>query len=444
MSSVFFMVFGVVFVLGTIVLLHEFGHYIAAKAFGVRVEVFSIGFGKRLIGFRKGETDYRISALPFGGYVRMTGENPLEARTGDPCEFMSHPRWQRFVIAAAGPAVNIILAVALLTGVYMVRYEHPAFLDQPAKVGWVLENSPAAKAGIEPGDLVVRIGKMQNPTWEDTLYQVLLSPGQPLDVGVQRGNEILNRRLVPDKVGRDELGYSGLEPEQQITVTDLEPNMPAAKAGMKLSDQILALNGVGVHSVDGLIRRLQQNKEAPIEVTVLRQGQELKFNVTPVLTKGSDGQPQYRIGFMSNLMHVDKLPFREAFAKSIDTNRKSSGLVFQLVEKMVERRLSMRQMSGPIGIAQASGEAAAQPGWTPLFSLMATISLQLGIFNLFPIPILDGGIILLLMLEGLMRRDISVQVKERIYQAAFLFLVLFAMLVIYNDIAKTVVGLGKP
>lgn len=437
------MVFGVVFVLGTIVLLHEFGHYVAAKAFGVRVEVFSIGFGKRLVGFRKGDTDYRISALPFGGYVRMTGENPLETRSGDPCEFMSHPRWQRFIIAAAGPAVNIILAVALLTGVYMVRYEHPAFLDQPAKVGWVLENSPAAKAGVEPGDLIVRIGKVQNPTWEDALYQVLLSPGQPLDLGVQRGNEILNRRLVPDKVGRDELGYSGLEPEQQITITDMEPNMPAAKAGMRLGDQILALNGVAVHSVDGLIRRLQQNKDAPIEVTVLRAAQELKFTVTPVLSK-VEGQSQYRIGFMSNLMHVDKLPFRQAFAKSIETNQKSSGLVFLLVQKMVERKLSMRQMNGPIGIAQASGEAAAQPGWTPLFTLMATISLQLGIFNLFPIPILDGGIILLLVLEGLMRRDISVQVKERIYQAAFLFLVLFAMLVIYNDVAKTIGGLGKP
>jgi regulator of sigma E protease len=437
------MVFGVVFVLGTIVLLHEFGHYIAAKAFGVRVEVFSIGFGKRLIGFRKGETDYRISALPFGGYVRMTGENPLESRTGDPCEFMSHPRWQRFVIAAAGPAVNIILAVVLLTGVYMVRYEHPAFLDQPAKVGWVLENSPAAKGDVQPGDLIVRIGKIQNPTWEDALYQVLLSPGQPLDLGVQRGNEILNRRIVPDKVGRDELGYSGLEPEQQITITDMEPSMPAAKAGMRLGDQILALNGVPVHSVDGLIRRLQQNKDAAIDVTVLRNHQEMKFNVTPILAK-VEGQPQYRIGFMSNLMHVDKLPFREAFAKSIETNEKSSGLVFQLVEKMVQRKLSMRQMNGPIGIAQASGEAASQPGWTPLFSLMATISLQLGIFNLFPIPILDGGIILLLVLEGLMRRDISVQVKERIYQAAFLFLVLFAMLVIYNDVAKTIGGLGKP
>ena len=439
------MIFGVVFVLGTIVLLHEFGHYIAAKAFGVRVEVFSIGFGKRLIGFRKGDTDYRISALPFGGYVRMTGENPLDSRTGDPCEFMSHPRWQRFIIAAAGPAVNIILAVALLTGVYMVRYEHPAFVDEPAKIGWVLEGSAAAKAGIQPGDLIVRIGRVQNPTWEDATYQVALSPGQPLDVSVQRGNEVLSRSIVPDKVGREELGYAGFGPEEKITISQLEPNMPAAQAGMKPGDEILAVDGVPIHSVPGLLRRLQQTKDAITTVTVQRGAQQLTFPVHPAFARGSDGKMQYRLGFLpADIVKVEKLPFAQALAKAIESNRKNSGLVFQLVEKMLARKLSMRQMSGPIGIAQASGEAAAQPGWTPLFTLMATISLQLGIFNLFPIPILDGGIILLLMLEGLMRRDISVQVKERIYQAAFLFLVLFAMLVIYNDIAKTVMGLGKP
>ena len=154
------------------ILVHEFGHYAAAKLFGVRVDVFSIGFGKRLAGFRRGETDYRISALPLGGYVKMAGENPLESRSGAPDEFMSHPRWQRFVIAVAGPAMNILLAVGLLTGVFMVHYEHPVYLDQPALVGWVLENSPAAKAGIEQGDRIVRIDGQQNPTWEDVMLKV--------------------------------------------------------------------------------------------------------------------------------------------------------------------------------------------------------------------------------------------------------------------------------
>ncbi|PYX68159.1 MAG: RIP metalloprotease RseP, partial [Acidobacteria bacterium] len=144
-------------VLGFMILIHEFGHYAAAKLFKVRVEVFSIGFGTRLLGFRKGETDYRISAIPLGGYVKMSGENPMDERTGDPGEFLSHPRWQRFVIAIAGPAMNILLAVGLLTTIYMIRYEYPIFLDQPAVIGWVLPDTPAAKAGIQPGDRVARI-----------------------------------------------------------------------------------------------------------------------------------------------------------------------------------------------------------------------------------------------------------------------------------------------
>src|SRR2546430_198053 len=136
-------------VLGFMILIHEFGHYAVAKWLGVRVEVFSIGFGKRLLGFRKGETDYRIAAIPLGGYVKMSGENPMDERTGDPKEFLSHPRWQRFIIAVAGPAMNILLAFGLLTGVYMVHYEYSVFLDQPAFISWIEQGSPAAQAGLE-------------------------------------------------------------------------------------------------------------------------------------------------------------------------------------------------------------------------------------------------------------------------------------------------------
>src|SRR5450631_1698786 len=193
MNSFLIAVVSMAVVLGIMILVHEFGHYAAAKLFGVRVETFSFGFGKRLVGFRKGDTDYRISALPLGGYVKMAGENPLEAHSGAPDEFMSHPRWQRFIIALAGPAMNIILAVVLLTGVFMVHYEHPVYLDQPAVVGWVLENSPAAKAGIEQGDRIVRIEGQQNPTWEDVMLKVMISTKQPVSVAIQRGNNVLEK-----------------------------------------------------------------------------------------------------------------------------------------------------------------------------------------------------------------------------------------------------------
>jgi regulator of sigma E protease len=442
MESFLIAVASMAVVLGIMILVHEFGHYAAAKWFGVRVDVFSIGFGKRLTGFRRGGTDYRISALPLGGYVKMAGESPLESRSGAADEFMSHPRWQRFVIAIAGPAMNIILAVVLLTGVFMVHYEHPVYLDQPAVVGWVLENSPAAKAGIEQGDRIVRIEGQQNPTWEDVLLKVAIASKGPMDIAIQRGNEILEKQVQPETEGSDPYATVGWLPDQPITVTELEPNMPAAQAGLKLGDEIVAVNGTPMRSLLSVIHYLRQNGSKPVDVTAVRNGQQLSFRITPVQTE-EDGQKNYRLGFQSRPVQIDKLPFAQALNRSIEENKRYSLLIVDLVRKLAQHKASIKQMEGPIGIARASGDAARQPGWTPLLSLMAMISLNLGIFNLLPIPILDGGIILLLIIEGLLRREISMKIKERIYQTAFVFLILFAVVVIYNDLMKALPGLAQ-
>jgi regulator of sigma E protease len=429
-------------VLGIMIVVHEFGHFAAAKLLGVRVEVFSVGFGKRLFGFRRDETDYRLSAIPLGGYVKMSGENPMDQRTGDKGEFMSHPRWHRFVIAAAGPFMNIVLAVGLLTGVFMVRYEHPVYLDQPAVIGWVLEGSSADKAGIQAGDRIVRVGKIQNPVWEDVLPQVVLSPNQPVSLAIQRGNEILEKTITPTPVGPEQFGSPGWLPDEPNTVTDLDPGMPAQKAGVRVGDVIVALNGISMRSMPMVSRYIQENGSKPVDVTVQRDGQQITYRINPVQSE-VEGEKRFRVGIRSDPQHVDKLPLTKAIAKSLDQNKKNSFLILELVEKMVRRKVSMKQVEGPIGIARASGEAARQPGWTPLLSLMAAISLNLGIFNLFPIPILDGGVILLLGVESIMRRDISQPIKERIYQAAFVFLILFAVMVIYNDLVKTLPGLTQ-
>lgn len=445
MESFLIAVVSMAVVLGIMILVHEFGHYAAAKYFGVRVDVFSIGFGKRLWGFRRGETDYRISALPLGGYVKMAGENPLESRSGAPDEFMSHPRWQRFVIAVAGPAMNILLAIGLLTGVYMVHYERPQFFDQPAVIGWVLDNSPAAKAGIEQGDRIVRIDGEHNPTWEDVVLKVMISPKEPVDVAIQRGNDILEKQVKPDVEGSgfDEYGSVGWQPEQVVTVTELVPNMPAVQAGVQLNDQIIAINTTPMRSVFSIIHYLQQNGDKPVDVTVGRGGKELHLTMTPVQTE-ENGQKGYRLGFLiAGPVKVEKLPFAKAFNMSLQENKKFSLLMVDLIEKLVERKASIKQLDGPIGIARASGDAARQPGWTPLLGLMAMISLNLGIVNLLPIPILDGGIIMLLIIESIMRRDISLRIKERIYQTAFVFIVLVFVVVIYNDLMKALPGLAQ-
>jgi regulator of sigma E protease len=444
LTNFFIAVVAVAFVLGVMILVHEFGHYAVAKLCGVRVDVFSLGFGKRLFGFRRGDTDYRVSALPLGGYVKMAGENPMEARTGEPSEFMSHPRWQRLLIAVAGPAMNVLLAVGIVTGVFMLHYTHDWYLDQPTRVGWVDENSPAAKAGIRPGDLITQIDGFTNPLWEDTKAKIAISPAQPVPLVLKRNGQTLSLTITPDTYGPSRIGEAGLEPAAGVTVDVIETDMPAYKAGVHDGDEIIAINGIGLHSIGELTHFLQEDKGKPIEVTVMRDSKVDRYQMTPVLTPDGQGNQRYRIGFSPGVrQQVDKLSFAQALNRSIEQNKKYAMLLVELVQKMVQRKVSVKMMSGPIDIAKVSGEAAREPGWTPLLLLMAGISLNLGIFNLFPIPILDGGVILLLLIEGLMRRDISLRIKERIYQAAFVFLVLFAAMVIFNDITKTLPGLSK-
>ena len=441
MNQFFISLFYFVIVIGFMVLIHEFGHYAVAKLLGVRVEQFAIGFGKRLFGFRKGETDYRINALPFGGYVKMSGENPMDERSGDPREFMSHPRWHRFLIAIAGPVMNILLAIFLLAGVYMVHYEHPAYADQPAVVGYVDPGSSAGKAGVQTGDRIIQIDGVKNPTWERVEMKQFVSAGEPLAFVIQRGANQIEGTVTPAASTAQQPGSTGWGPSVPVIIGDIESGMPAAKAGLREGDQIVSIDAEPVPSILAMIDSLQRTKDKPLQVVVQRDGKTLNFNIVPVLA-ATPGEPakHYRLGFRNSYQtSVSRLPLREAFSRSLSDNRKLSTMILDLVGKLMQHpKTSLKSFSGPIGIAQQTGAAAQEEGWLPLIMVMAGISLNLGIFNLLPIPIMDGGVILLLFIESLMRRDISLQIKERIYQAAFVFLILFAAMVIYNDIAKTI------
>jgi regulator of sigma E protease len=443
MSDFFISIAAVAVVLGFMILIHEFGHFAVAKLLGVRVEQFAIGFGKRLIGFKRGDTDYRINILPLGGYVKMSGENPMDERTGDPAEFMSHSRFHRFLIAIAGPTMNILLAIFLLTTVYMVHYEYPVFLDKPAVIQGVKHDSAAAQAGLQPGDRIVKVDNIENPTWEQLQPRVWLSAHQPLTITVQRGTQVFQKTIVPQAVTTSEVGSAGWYPEEPVVVGRVETDTPAAKAGIKEGDRIVALDGQKLPSIESMIERLQETKDKPVDLTVIRGAETLSFNLKPVLSKTEDPKEQrYRLGFLNKSeTKVTTLPFAQALSLSLEQNKKYSLLILELAKKLVQGKVSPRMVSGPIGIAQDAGYAAQQKGWTPLMELTAGISLNLGIFNLLPIPILDGGVILFLLIEGLMRRDVSLRIKERVYQAAFVFLVLFAVMVIYNDLMKTLPGL---
>jgi len=431
-------VLAVVVVLGVMILIHELGHFLAAKYFGIRVHVFSFGFGPRLFGFKYGETDYRVCLLPLGGYVKMAGENVTDDVSGSEEEFLSKPRWQRFVVAIMGPAMNIALAVFLLTGLYMYRYQKPAYQEGPAQIGWVDEDSPAAAAGFQPGDSIARINSQENPNWQDIEILVVSNPDQPLEVSVERSGETVTNTLTPRPQGRSQLGFAGWFPIMPAKLQAVEPDLPAADAGLQPGDTIVSVNGNPIRFWPKVSDLIQANEGAVLEIGYLRNGEERTTRLTPVRgTAESDPETRWRIGvaFQTDVINR-QLSFADAFSESLSTNWRFAGLIFEFVGKIFRSELSVRTLEGPIGIARLSGQAARQ-SLADLMSLMAAISLNLGIFNLFPIPVLDGGVILLLLIEGAIRRDLSRQFKERVTQVGFAALMLLAVLVIYNDIIKS-------
>ena len=272
---------------------------------------------------------------------------------------------------------------------------------------------------------------------------MLLSPNQPLDVTVQRGSQTLQKTITPDAITSSQVGSAGWDPNEPVVVGDLEAGMPAEMAGIQKGDEIVGVNGWAPPSIEDMIEKLQETKTQPTNFTVLRDGKTLNFRLQPVLAQTEEpNDKRYRVGFQpTTVMEVGRLPLGPALKKSVQESKENSVLILELVRKMIERKISVRSVDGPIGIAVATGSAASEKGWMPLIKLSSVISLNLGIMNLLPIPILDGGVILLLFLESLMQRDISLAIKERIYQAAFVFLVVFAVVIIYNDLQKTLPGM---
>ncbi len=426
----------VIVVLGVMIFVHELGHFMAAKWFGVRVLTFSFGLGKRLFGVKVGDTDYRVSALPFGGYVKMAGEVPSEDHRPEPTEFQGRPRWQRFVVVMMGPTMNVLLAVLILTGVFKFHFQRPVYEERPARVGALEPDSPAEKAGLQPGDLITRVDGTKNPNWEDLSTKIMMSASQPLQLEVVRDGQHVDLTMIPKPDGREQVGYGGIAPYEPAIIAKVTPGLPAAQAGLLPGDEIVAYNGLKCYSYPSIFEALQLGKGGNIQLTIARQGKESRVRLNPVYTQGSAGNV-WRIGVeFPNDIVIRHLPLGRAFASSIDFAVRNSLLTFDVLGKILSRRMSAKSLSGPIGIAQVSGEAYRH-GLAELLMIVSFISLQLGIFNLLPIPILDGGTILLLVIESIMRRDLSLAFKERFVQVGMAFLLFLAVFVVYNDIMKT-------
>jgi regulator of sigma E protease len=422
--------------IGVMILIHELGHYWAARWFDVHVEAFSFGFGPRLFGFRRGETDFRVSLIPFGGYVKMVGEQVGEDGGDDPRGFLAKPRWQRMIIAFAGPAMNILLAVGLLAGLYMNRYPKVVGADGAPTVGYVEKNSPAANAGVRELDVIVAIDGKQNPNWEEITLTVVGAANREMPMVLNRAGQQVVTTITPDIDEQSGVGNAGWFDRHEIQVGALSPGMGAEKAGIKSGDVLVALDGIPLHSTAKLHSLLKEGAGKPVQLTYLRDSRQSTVTVEPKLTELDAKNKRYLLGVqLTPRITFIALPFGEAIRESVRQNQRSAGVILQLLRGMVERRMSPKSLEGPIGIARLSSEAARE-GFATFIGLMAAVSLNLAVFNLLPIPILDGGTILMLAIEMLMRRDLSLQLKENIFKLGFVFLMMVVAFVLYNDISK--------
>lgn len=427
-------IFWFLIMIGIMILIHELGHYWAARYFDVKVDTFSFGFGPRLFGFKKGETDFRFSLVLLGGYVKMVGEQPGDEQAADPRSFQSKPRWQRLIIVFAGPAMNIILAVAVLTGLFMVRFPKLPSPHSP-DIGYIVPNSAAAKAGLHEGDRIVQIGDTANPTWEDIYLKEVASADHPVSVWIVRQGERKLITVTPVLDTKTGAGFAGWGEQSDIEIASVSAASPAAKAGLNAGDMMVSVDGQPIHSTPKVHDIINSNGGKPVDVVFARMGKLITAHLTPAMSE-SNGAKEWLIGVkLQPKVLLVSLPFPQALSESVRENAKNATFIYQFLRGVAERRMSPKSVAGPIGIVQISGEEA-RAGAIPYLGLMAGLSLNLAVVNLLPIPILDGATIFMLLLEMFMRRDLSLRVKEAAFRLGFVFLMAVVAFVLYNDISK--------
>ncbi|MDX1631009.1 MAG: RIP metalloprotease RseP [Thermoanaerobaculia bacterium] len=428
--------FAFVFALGVIIFVHEAGHFLMAKIFDVRVLTFSLGFGRRIWGFQRGETEYRVAWIPLGGYVRLGGESPEEA-TGDPRDFQAKPRWQRIAVYLAGPAMNVVLAVLLIAGLFVGGYEVPFVQDIPPVVGTVMEGGAADEAGLRSGDRILSIGGKEAESWQDVWMTVMESPGEELSLRFERGGRSREVVLVPRKATKYEFGDAGFYPRLLPRIAAIESESPAQEAGFRPGDQVRSVDGRPMTSMREFVEYVQGHPGDPIQVSVRREGAFRELTVVPA-DEGGVGRIGVRLSISREYGPV------EAFRQSLRYNWNVTVQTVALVGKLVTREVqAKRTLHGPIEIAALSGEAARR-GLPDLLHLMGLVSISIAILNLLPIPVLDGGQITILLVESTLRRDLPLRLKEVVTIVGLVLVMLLMVAVIAFDLARNWPFAGDP
>lgn len=426
-----------VLVVGTLVVVHEFGHYLAARFIGVRVETFSIGFPPNIYRRRVGDTEWTVGLLPLGGYVKMAGDAPGHGGS-DPAELQNRTRGERLAILFAGPAMNFVLAVAILAGLFYVGMERRIGLSDPPIVSYVAAESPAGAAGIRAGDRIVTIAGEPVPDWRTTMEAIIVRPDQEVLFGVERGGATRDFSVTVRSEGRDAVGNAGIYPPNPPIIASVIPGFPAEAAGFAAGDRIVRLDGAPVGNTTEVAAFVRSAGGREIAVGIERDDAEIVLPVVPELYEDpatGEAFPRVGVRFQPPFQKVRAESIPDAVREAVTETARWGSLTVGQLFRVVRGQGSARQFSGPIGIAQASGEALRR-GPTEVLLLMAILSLSLGVLNLLPIPVLDGGQIAVLLVESAARRDLSLGVRKALMVAGAAFMLLVFVAVVFLDLSK--------
>ncbi len=424
---------GFLFALGALIFIHESGHFMVAKALGIKVEVFSLGFGPKIIRIPRGGTEYCISAIPLGGYVKMLGENPDEQLRGGKEEFLSRTKLERFFVLVMGATLNIVLAIVLTAGMYMSGMPEPDYLTRPAVIGSMDPNMAAAAAGLKVRDQILAIDGEPASTWGDMQLKIALNPERTVDFEIRRDGLVQTIPVLVGRTDRERIGFIGIGPVTEFRIGAVEEEGPAQEAGLREGDILASINGQEPYGPAGDVSTILEAIKPgdSVAIAVQRDGGAHETTLTVGERKGN-----LHLGMsLGPVMTSRRYGPVEAFSVSLSYNWEQAGLVFVTLKKLVSLQLSPRTLSGPIEIYRLTGESL-RSGWIYYVRLMAIISLQLGIINLLPIPVLDGGHIFTLLIEGIARRDLSLRLKERVMQFGFVLLLLIMGGVLFLDVSK--------
>jgi regulator of sigma E protease len=421
-------------VLGVLIFVHELGHFLVARWYGVRVLTFSLGFGPKILKLNRGGTEYCISLIPLGGYVKMAGETVADERDGAPDEFLSKSKWIRFQVYLAGPAMNVLLAVVVMIGVLSRGANVPEYLTQPPVVGVVQPDSPAERVGIAVGDRILAVNGREMPTWDALSLAVLPKAGQELTINIDRAGQRQTLQIVPEAVDKYEMGSLGVLPRLRPEIMEVHPGRPAAAAGLQAGDVVVGIDGRPAPSREDLVGVFKQSPSKQVVLDVERGGQTIQVPVTP---EGVEGAAMIGATISTYEVTPTDPTLLEAVPLGITQTWDTAKRIVIDLKGLFTGETKVKQLMGPIAIADLSGTAGSL-GPIAILNLMAMISLNLALLNLMPVPVLDGGQMAILLLEGAARRDFSVKLKERFAMVGAALIVALMVTVIYNDIARLI------